>query len=110
MRYKNKFTLINSSQLYKDKFLKKGVNFIEYEQTPDISFPDSAQSIELDIIIHNWKMGDRLYKLAHRYYGDPTMWWVIAFYNAKPTESYYTYGTQVEIPKPLDKVLQFMGY
>ena len=50
MRYKNKFTLINNSQLYKDKFLKKGVNFIEYEQTPNISFPDSAQSIELDII------------------------------------------------------------
>ena len=26
------------------------------------------------------------------------------------TESYYAYGTPVEIPKPLDKVLLFMGY
>lgn len=107
MRYDNKLTLINNNIRYRNKFLKKGVNFIEYQQVPDIRLPPAS---DLDIITHTWVSGDRLYKLASKYYGDPELWWVIAFYNAKPTESYYSYGSIVEIPLPLDRVLEQMGY
>ena len=30
---------------------------------------------------HIWKTGDHYYKLAHKYYGDATYWWIIAIAN-----------------------------
>lgn len=110
MRYDNKTTLINSNLMYRKKFLDRGVNFIEYEQIPDLRYPNQEEKANLDIIVHTWKTGDRLYKLAHKYYGDSKLWWVIAFYNARPTESHYAYGANVEIPLPLERILEYMGY
>ena len=96
--------------MYRKKFLDRGVNYIEYEEVPEFRLPTVEEEVTLETVTHIWKTGDRLYKLAHQHYGDPSLWWVIAFYNAKPTEAYYAQGTVVEIPKPLDRVLRYMGY
>ena len=50
------------------------------------------------------------FKLASKYYDDPTMWWVIAFYNQKPTEFHLKLGDLVYIPVPLETVLFYIGY
>jgi hypothetical protein len=110
MRYQNKFSLINDSLLYRKKFLDRGVKFIRYEQVPDLIYPTQEQISDLEILTHTWKSGDRLYKLAHKFYGDPSLWWVIAFFNKGPTESYYSFGTVVEIPTPIETVLTYIGY
>jgi nucleoid-associated protein YgaU len=52
-----------------------------------------------------WKVGDRFYKMANKYYGDPTYWWVIAWFNQTPTESHVVVGTTLEVPLPLDRAL-----
>ncbi len=52
-------------------------------------------------------VGDRLDNLAYVYYGDATMWWVIAMANNNATRGalYPTPGTQLRIPTNLTAVL-----
>jgi len=53
---------------------------------------------EYNIIEHTWSHGDKLYKLAHKYYGDRNLFWLIGLYNNKPTDTHYQYGDTVLIP------------
>ena len=110
MRYQNKISLVNSDELYDRLFIDRGINFIELEQVPDLNYPTPEQIAELELISHVWKVGDKLYKLAHEYYDDAELWWVIAFYNKKPTESHFAIGDVLRIPLPLDKMLDFIGF
>jgi nucleoid-associated protein YgaU len=59
---------------------------------------------------HVWTSSDKFYNLAAEYYSDPEMWWVIAFYNQKPTEFHLSPGDIVYIPTPLETVLYYIGY
>tara|TARA_B100000035_G_C20981300_1_gene545585 strand:- start:65 stop:394 length:330 start_codon:yes stop_codon:yes gene_type:complete len=47
---------------------------------------------------HVWSHGDKLYKLAQRYFGDRDLFWIIGLFNNKPTDSHYSYGDIVYIP------------
>lgn len=61
---------------------------------------------------YQWNYGDKLYKLAERFYGDPKLWWIIAHVNMKPTDSHYEVGDTIIIPSSnsLNKVIQMLGY
>ena len=50
------------------------------------------------VIEHIWSHGDKLYKLAHEYYGNTESFWLIGMFNNKPTDADYTYGDIVLIP------------
>mgnify|MGYP003628116428 CR=1 FL=1 len=110
MRYQNKHTLIIANKMYQETLIDRGVNFIEIEQAPELIYPTVRQIQQLEIVGHTWKTGDRLYKLAHRYYNDSQLWWIIAFFNKKPTEAHFRLGSTVRIPLPLDKIIDFIGY
>lgn len=53
-------------------------------------------------------VGDRLDSLAYSYYGDATLWWVIAVANNNATKGalYPVPGTQLRIPTDVNSVLQ----
>jgi len=52
---------------------------------------------------------DRLDNLAHRFYQDRTMWWIISVANELPGDSFFvTPGTQLFIPKNISKILRDM--
>jgi hypothetical protein len=51
-------------------------------------------------------MGDRLYKFAYEYYGDVDYWWIIAWYNNKPTDAHFNIGDIVYIPRELDVAIR----
>jgi len=55
-----------------------------------------------------WSMGDRLYKYARKYYGDEKYWWVISWYNNKPTESHFNQGDVFAVPSI--QILQLLDY
>ena len=57
---------------------------------------------------HRWKAGDKFFKLAQVYYGNPELWWVIASFNEKPTENHCRLGDLIYIPLPAEKVLAAM--
>ena len=55
-----------------------------------------------------WKLGDRFYKLADQYYGDPTLWWIIAWYNRMPTESHAEGGLRPKHTLTTRRYFKFM--
>lgn len=68
----------------------------------------AAEVADLEIETKVWTFGEKYFKLAHEYYGDPTYWWIIAWYNQRPLESDFTPGEVVEIPTPLELMLEYL--
>ncbi len=111
MRYFNQKIFKNERSAYK-RYLKKtrGMKLINQFNTPKFRYPSQSDVANFTTIKHIWATGDRYFKLANKYYSDPELWWVIAFYNQKPTEFHLNFGDIVYIPTPLETVLFYMGY
>jgi nucleoid-associated protein YgaU len=107
-RYDSKRPKVNTTDVYEELREERGVSKITHYQTANLTHPTVEQRRQLERIGHIWKVGDRFYKLAHAHYGDTRYWWVIAWYNKKPTESHIKIGDTIKIPHPLHKVLGFM--
>ena len=61
-------------------------------------------------ILHTFKHFDTIDILANKYYGDPTLGWIIMLGNPSQfMEFMVPVGTVVRIPYPLDKVLAQWG-
>ena len=55
------------------------------------------------------KSTDRLDNLAHRFYKDRTLWWVICLANNLPGDSFFiTPGTQLFIPSDIARITNEM--
>lgn len=106
-RYNNRQKSVNNNRLYKNTFEERNVKFIRQYRTATLSYPTKEQIRQLTIQRHTWKQGDRYYKLAYEYYGNSKYWWVLAWFNKKPTEGHLNIGDQISIPTPLDRLLDF---
>mgnify|MGYP006969381105 FL=1 len=104
-RYDDRAVVTNRLDSYKNIFEKRGVKQVVHYTTPVLSFPKSDQLSNVNVIDHVWTRGDHYYKLADFYYGDSTYWWVIAFFNKKPTEDLLAFGDIVMVPTPLESIL-----
>tara|TARA_R100000388_G_scaffold24217_1_gene18507 strand:+ start:7373 stop:7711 length:339 start_codon:yes stop_codon:yes gene_type:complete len=108
-RYDRVQKFVNKDKIYKNIFKNRGVSQIQQFGTRSLRYPSTSQISQLDIIAHQWSYGDHYYKLAFENYGDSTLWWVIAFFNQKPTETSFRFGSIVYIPHPIEKVLDYYG-
>ncbi len=108
-RYAGTSIGINDLEQYQQILKEKGVKFIRQYFSPNLRHPTVEDVMELELIGHTWALGDRFYKLAYKYYGDSTLWWVIAWYNQTPTEAQVDIGDTLQVPLPLDKVLRMLG-
>lgn len=61
---------------------------------------------------YTWKNGDKLYKIAQRFYKDASLWWIIAEINQRPTDFDYLPGDIIKIPNAnaLEDVVKYLGY
>ena len=102
----NKETLINTLKLYKKPMDARGLDGrITHLSTPRIE-PITEEMIEsLDFYVHDWRAGDKFYKLSHKYYGDSKLWWIIAWFNQKPTDHHPKIGEEIYIPNPITRLL-----
>ena len=108
-RNKNDRILTNSSEYYKPLREKRKVRAISHYETPRVYNPDVIDRSFVSSQSHIWKYGDRYYNLAFEYYGDPTLWWIIAWYNGYPTEASIENGSVIEIPINLEQVTRVLG-
>jgi len=104
-RFDSRQRIINDDELYEAALEERDVNHIKHYATPTMQGLTVGQRASLQRTKHIWKLGDKFFKLAAEYYGDPKMWWVIARYNTLPTEAHVTTGQVIYIPKPLTRVL-----
>jgi hypothetical protein len=108
-RYSRRNKKKNESTLYSDHFEKRNVDQINQYTTPEFKRDQDYSYAEFNIEYYTWKSNDRMYKVAERVYGDPSLWWVICQFNQKPTDSLFREGDLVLIPHNLEKVLGYMG-
>ena len=109
-RYFNRDIIINDDDQYKKEFFEKSrdIKSVRQYDTPVFKYPTVDEISELQIIEVVWQSNSRLYKMASTYYNDPSLWWVIAMFNKKPTEAHFKLGETIYIPLPLEQVLRFM--
>ena len=107
-RYDSKQVLENSEDTYEEVFENRGVPYVRQYGSPNMTHLTVDQIRELQRLGHVWKTGDRFYKLAYKYYGEAKYWWVIAWFNKKPTESHLETGDVIKIPLPLHTVMQYL--
>jgi hypothetical protein len=108
-RYQFMPIIDNDSDFY--EFLRKNrqvkTSIVHYA-TPVLHNPSVAERASLRTANHLWVFGDRFYKLAAQYYGDPEYWWVIAWYNGYPTEVTVRKGDLIAIPLDLQEALTLL--
>ena len=105
-RYDGVQEALNQEELYKEHLERRGVKHITQYKTYYMVHPEAEDLEGITMIGHTWSLGDRYYKIAYEYYGDSRWWWLIAWFNQKPTESHVELGEVINIPTPLDKVLR----
>ena len=105
-RYEFKPKAINDNDMYDKVFEKRGVREITQYRTPKVNHVDQKILDSIETTEYVWRYGDRYSALASRFYGDPKLWWVIASFNRKPTESHVTIGETILIPLSLADAMQ----
>lgn len=108
-RYRGNRILRNRSNYYAPLRATRQKNEIRHYATPSMSNPSIPLRAAIPSVAHIWSYGDRLYQLAGQYYGDPEYWWVIAWYNAVPTEAHIHVSNVISIPIDLSEALQALG-
>ena len=109
-RYKKSKIKVNNSTLYKKLREARGLPeaIVQYEtaRRPPLDVDEVGV---LNNVLHIWTTGDRFYKLATEHYNDPKLWWIIAWYNNKPTEAHASVGDAIYVPLPLERVYGLIG-
>jgi hypothetical protein len=107
-RYASRFIFENDFPQYRDSlFRDRGVKKIFQYGTAALDYPDEAALEDMETLTMIWGATDKLYNVAHEAYGDPAYWWVIAWFNKKPTESHFKTGDVIYVPVPLDAALRY---
>lgn len=84
-------------------FKDRGVEDIIQYASPQFAALDF---LDLSVRRHVWRRQDRLAKVADLYYGDARLWWVIGYYNQKPTDSHFVVGETIFIPFPFEDIVK----
>ena len=106
-RYNNRKTFVNEEEVHDELRSSRDRKQIGQYETPRLRDISDAQRSRLGRKEHIWSHGDKYWKLASRYYNDPQYWWVIAWFNYKPTEAHCKIGDTIQVPFPIDKVVKY---
>ena len=99
----------NLDEKYDSILEKRGLLLIKQYTTKEITYPTDDEMRDIAMIKHIWKVGDKWWKLSQIHYGDPELWWIIAWFNQKPTESHCKNGDLILIPFPLENLYGYFG-
>ncbi len=108
-RFGNRRKYLNNNELYESLFEKRKIKEVIQYNTATMRFPTTKEKLRIKTVKHVYKVTDKLYNLAQQHYGDPTLWWIIAWYNGKPTEAHFSSGDLVEIPINVNEALDAIG-
>jgi nucleoid-associated protein YgaU len=100
----------NSGEFYEELREIRNVKKLEQYRTPEFPILTAKVRRRFSSRRHIWSTGDSYWKLASKHYGDPKLWWIIAWYNEKPTESHVETGMLILIPTPVEEVVSFFHF
>jgi len=110
-RFNKRKVFINNALIYNDYMINRGTPG-RIRQYTSPYMPRIPQWAYDDLIMTEklWTTGDRLCKLAGKYYGNSQYWWVIGYFNNKPTDAHFKLGDVVYIPVSLQNALEIVGH
>lgn len=110
-RYKRTNIVKNDDIDYKKVFSSRfgSLGLIQHKVN-NIRIPTENELLGTQYSLETWGLGQRLYKLAYKYYGDSQYWWIIALYNNIATEADLEFGEVIKVPTPLDSMLTLYGF
>tara|TARA_R100001591_G_C4272324_1_gene162793 strand:- start:319 stop:660 length:342 start_codon:yes stop_codon:yes gene_type:complete len=109
-RYRNNNIIITNNEEYSELLSNRGTNQIAHYSFRQFKNLKIKDILGLQIETHVWESNDRFFKLADKYYGDSTYWWIIASFNNVPLETDVELGQRILIPFPLESILSALGY
>jgi hypothetical protein len=109
-RYNKRPIIVNRSYdyLFSPIFRNRKIFKLTQYTIANLKFPTIDEIMDLEIETKVWTAGEKYFKLAHEYYGNSEYWWIIAWYNKKPLETDFKGGEVVEIPMPLEIILEYL--
>ena len=106
IRFDNRKIVDNEEEIYGNLLEKRGVNKIRQYTTPTMSSVSYSARTAVPRTYYTWSVGDTYWKLADSFYNDSSLWWLIAWFNQKPTEAHLSEGDTIAIPIPLSRALE----
>lgn len=101
---------VTKFDMFKQISERRNMEAIEFSSNLRFNpIPESVKSL-LSYYEHEWKRGDKFYKLADLYYGDVDYWWVIPLFNNKPTEFHFKAGDKILVPVEIDFLIEQYGF
>ena len=96
----------NSDGIYTDFLQATGASEVTHYGIVRFGDPRAESFLkEITIYKHYYSTGDRLSKIAYKHYGDAKYWWVLAWFNGKPTDFHCKIGDVIYIPSPLEEAI-----
>ncbi len=106
-RYEASIVLLNDDEKYRKLLKERNLKKIYHYNTPKIKSLSPEEYTDIKSIPHIWKLGDRFHKLAESFYDDPNLWWIIAWFNQRPTDAHMSIGDPIYIPVPVEDALYY---
>tara|TARA_B100001248_G_C27382366_1_gene457705 strand:- start:1823 stop:2179 length:357 start_codon:yes stop_codon:yes gene_type:complete len=97
-RYGLRRTRANENPLYKRMMQDRGIKKINHYRSPRFAILSDEFVSNIDYQVVYWSSTSKFWKLASEYYGDPTLWWVVAYFNKMPTDFHPKVGDLIYIP------------
>tara|TARA_R100000664_G_C2758770_1_gene147986 strand:+ start:1837 stop:2181 length:345 start_codon:yes stop_codon:yes gene_type:complete len=109
-RYQSRDTIVvDKADMFKQLKARRNLNSVTLFSTLALR-PFRSEELEgIQFETRIWTTGDRFYKIANEYYGDPAYWWAIALANGKPTEQHLKLGDEIIIPIEIESFLNIIG-
>ena len=109
-RYTDRDEFDNDFAFFRSQMDRNQRSFVRQYVTPTFDYPSDEMLLNIGkYTSHLWRVGDSFEKLASEHYGVPTLWWLIAFYNQKPTEHSIAIGERLVIPLDVNLARSVIG-
>ena len=98
---------VNQDDFYEEFIEGRGLIKIKQYRPPNLPPITVEIASRFTRTRYVWKLGDRYHNIASKFYGDPKLWWTIAWFNGKPTEGTLKPGDVIYIPSPVSRLLTY---
>jgi nucleoid-associated protein YgaU len=96
-----------NTRLLQDPFTNEPTHYATYDFPLALKgFADIDWFSGQPVVEHTWALGDRMDKLASKFYGDDELWWVIALANNIANPLAVAAGMVIRIPADVGPVLE----
>ena len=106
-RYDEDKLFNNKETIYRKILERRGMESITHYGKTNLNKIEQAEIASLQTIPHIWSATDKMYKLSSIHYGSTDYWWVIAWFNQTPMDSFLRPGDKIFIPMPLEQALYY---